>query len=377
MRAVTVMEFKVGILIIAGILAVLSLVLISDRLRFDRYYHVSAYLADAAGLRPNSPVTLAGIRIGEVDHLLPVQDARGVIKAVLRINERYPLPANAQVTISSSGIFGDSYLAFSAPHGSSDGQRMAVDGSAAVVASKGFLENASQQAERLLASANEFMGAEMRSEMKRLITNAADLAKAGTDLAKHLDAQNRQLGETLAAVKSLSEELRTRSVTVGSKVEQGLEAYTRLAASAQQQTDTLGPKIAASLERLDALGKRGEDTLTGTAGDLKAALATFAELGTRLNHIASAVESGQGVAGKLVMDQDLARDVDSMSVDLSRTAAYLAEHPEAVVFGMKKRSQDAERAHREREKARRQLLAPPSGVRLDEFRDMPATAKKP
>lgn len=375
MRAVTVMEFKVGLLIIAGMLAILSLVMISDRLRFDRYYPVSAFLSDAAGLRTNSPVTLAGIRIGEVEHLLPVQDPRGVIKAVMRINQRYPLPANASVTISSSGIFGDSFLAFSAPHGSTDNRTMAMDGSAEVVASKGFLENASQQAERMLNAANELLGPEMRAEMKRLVGNSADLAKAGTDLARHLDEQNRQIAETLAAVKSLSEELRTRSVSVGTRVEQGVEAYTRLAGSVQQQTEALGPKVAASLERLDALARRGEVAMTTSTGDLRAALAAITELGGRLNHIASAVESGQGVAGKLVMDQDLARDVDSMSVDLSRTAAYLAEHPEAVVFGMKKKNQDAERVHREHEKARRQLLAPPAGIRLDESREAPA--KKP
>lgn len=377
MRAVTVMEFKVGLLIIAGIAAILSLVLISDRLRFDRYYQVSTYLADAAGLRIESPVTLAGMRIGEVERLYPVQDPRGVVKAVLRINQRFELPANATVTMSSSGIFGDSYLAFSAPNGTADSRRMAMDGSAEVVASKGFLENASQQADHLLKAANELMGAEMRSEMKRLVTNAADLAKVGTDLAKHLDDQNRQLGETLTAVKNLADELKSRIASVGDKVELGLDAYTRLATSVQQQSDSLGPKVATSLERLDALARRGEESITTGTADLRAALASLTELGGRLNRLASAVESGQGVAGKLVMDQNLARDVDSMSVDLSRTAAYLAEHPEAVVFGMKKKNQDAERAAREGEKSRRQLLAPPAGIRLDESRQTPTAPTRP
>lgn len=366
MRLVSTLEMKVGALIIAGIAAVVGMVIVSDRLHFDKFYEVSAYLADAGGLRANSPVTLSGIRIGTVENLSPVSDTRGVIKAHMRINQRYPLPTNAQLTVSSSGIFGDSYLAFTAL-GPAETTNMPMDGSAEVIAKKGFLENASTQAEHLLSAANELMAPDMRAEMKRLITNAADLAQAGTALAKNLDSQNRQLADTLSAVRILADELRARSIAIGQQTENGLAAYTQLAGAVQHQAETLGPRIAASLEHIDALTKHGGDTLTSSAADLHAALASITELSSHCTHLVSAIESGQGVVGKLIVDTNLARDVDSISVDVARTAAYLAEHPEAAVFGLDKKDKNSEREKREREKSRRSsLMPPPSGIQLEE-----------
>ena len=376
MRAISALEIKVGLLIVIGIVAAFALMLISDRMRFDSHYQVSAYLADAGGLRKNSPVTLAGLRIGEVEQLVPVQDSRGAIRVVMRINQRHPVPAHASLTISSSGIFGDSFLAF-VVHGASDKGVLPIDGSAEVLASKGFIENASQQAERILAGASDLLGPETRAEMKRLVSNAAELAAAGATLAKHLDEQNRQVSETLGSIKTLADELRNQTATLGKKADLGLDAYTRLAGSMQQQVDSLGPRTAASLERVDQLVQRGDKILTENAGDLHNTLVSLSELSARVNHIAAAIASGQGVAGRLVMDRELARDLDSAAIDLSRTASLIAEHPEALVFGSGPDEREKQRVKREREKSRRQLLAPPGGIRLDEHRDAPVVAAPP
>jgi ABC-type transporter Mla subunit MlaD len=67
MRPASKLELKVGMLIVGGIIAAVALVLLTDRIHFDSYYVVRAYVADAAGLRQGSPVPLDGVRIGEVD----------------------------------------------------------------------------------------------------------------------------------------------------------------------------------------------------------------------------------------------------------------------------------------------------------------------
>jgi ABC-type transporter Mla subunit MlaD len=139
MRPTATLELKVGLLILIGIIATVALVLMTDRIRFDRFYTVKAYVGDAAGLRPNSPVTVDGIRVGDVVSLNAVSDPRGNIQVVMRINERSTIASDSKLTIASSGIFGDSFFAFS---GSSDPNAVALkkDGTAEVQASRGFLD---------------------------------------------------------------------------------------------------------------------------------------------------------------------------------------------------------------------------------------------
>jgi ABC-type transporter Mla subunit MlaD len=309
-------------------------------------------------------VTLAGIRIGEVERLEPVRDQRGAIRVRLKINDRYPLPANVSLTIGSSGIFGDSYLAFSA-NGQPSTATLAMDGSAEVVAGRGFFETASQKAEQILNSTNELLGPDMRAEYKRLVSNAADLAAAGTTLAKHIDEQNQRLADTLTAVQKLADELRTQTAPLATKVGSATEAVTNLAASIQKQSETLTPRIASTLDKLDGVATRGQAALATGSDDLHAALTAITTLTGRIDHIAANVETGQGVMGRLLMDQQLAHDLDNTAVDLSRTAALIADHPEALVFGT---GQDGDEQARRRaeEKQRRALLPPLPSVRLEE-----------
>src|SRR5258708_3712649 len=107
------LEFKVGILIVAGLAATVILILVSDRISFERYYKVTAYLDNAGGLRVGSPVTLSGIRVGDVETIATAKDPRGTIRVVMSVGQSHPLPADYTLQISTSGIFGDSFMAFS------------------------------------------------------------------------------------------------------------------------------------------------------------------------------------------------------------------------------------------------------------------------
>ena len=134
-------EFRIGLLVVAGFVAVVLLILVSDRITFDSYYRVTAYMENAAGLQTGSPVELTGIQIGEIDSIQTSKSetAPGAVIAVLRINDRYTLYSTSTLTVASSGIFGDSFLSFStqAPE---DDKLLAKDGTAIVVAAPGFID---------------------------------------------------------------------------------------------------------------------------------------------------------------------------------------------------------------------------------------------
>jgi phospholipid/cholesterol/gamma-HCH transport system substrate-binding protein len=352
MRPASTLELKVGMLIVGGLIATVALVLVTDRISFDRYYQVNAYLADAAGLRPNSPVTLSGIRIGEVENLIPVNDPRGNILVRIKVNQRHLIPADATLTISSSGIFGDSYLAFT---GSSDvnTRTLGMDGKAEVKASRGFFDKASQQAENILAGASDLLGGETSHDIKRLVKNAADLAAAGVRLADGLEVQGKELGATLASVRALSDELRATTRTLGERAQSTMQHVEGALATIEKQGDALGARAGATLDRIDALAEHGGKAVDGTASEVASTLAGMRTLSERLNRIATALDNGEGVAGQLLRNRELARELNNTAIDLSRTAAYVADHPEALVFGASKEDAAAQRARREREKERR------------------------
>jgi len=352
MKPASKLELKVGMLIVGGIIATVALVLLTDRIRFDSYYTVNAYLTDAAGLRQGSPVTLDGVRIGEVDLVSVIGDPRGNIQVKLRVNERHPIPSDAKLTLASSGIFGDSFMAFS---GAKDPKapQLPMDDTAAVQASRGFLDKASQQAEAILSGVSDLLTGETRDDIKRLIKGAADLAESGKRLADNLDTQNKMLGETLASVKLLSDDLRVTVAELKTKVDVTLTRVDGVLTTVDTQAKTLSDKTAVTIERVDGLVQKATTVLDQSGPELTQTLIAARELSQKIQRIAEALAAGEGVAGQLLVNRQLAQDLNNTVIDLSRTAALIADHPEALVFGMSKEESATQRARREREKQRR------------------------
>lgn len=352
MKPASKLELKVGMLIVGGIIATVALVLLTDRIRFDSYYTVNAYLADAAGLRQGSPVTLDGVRIGEVDLVTVVGDTRGNILVKLRVNERHPIPSDSKLTLASSGIFGDSFMAFS---GSVDPEAapLPMDDTAAVQASRGFFDKAGQQAEMILAGVSDLLAGETRNDIKRLIKGAADLAESGKRLTDNLDAQNKALGETLASVRSLSDDLRVTVAEMQTKLDGTLTRVDGVLSTVDTQAKNLGDRTAGTIARVDGLVQKATAVLDQSGPELTQTLVAARELSQKIQRIADALAAGEGVAGQLLINRQLAQDLNNTAIDLSRTAALIADHPEALVFGMSKEESAAQRARREREKQRR------------------------
>jgi phospholipid/cholesterol/gamma-HCH transport system substrate-binding protein len=352
MRPTSTLELKVGLLIVLGIVAIVALVLMTDRIRFDRFYTVKAYVGDAAGLRPNSPVTVDGIRVGDVVSLNAVTNPRGNIQVVMRVNERSNIPSDAKLTISSSGIFGDSFLAFS---GSIDPKAKPLphDGTAEVQASRGFLDKASQQAENILAGVSDLLDQELRKDVKRFMRNAAEMAENGAQLTKHLDDQTSYIRKSLVSIKKLSEGVRETVQALETRVDTTLGKVDVLLGTANTQVTKIGDQAGAVLHNFEQVGTNANDAIVRIAPEVNATLVATRQLAERIDRIAAALENGDGIAGQLLVNKALAEDLNHTAIDLSRTAALVADHPEVLVFGMSKEESAAQQERREREKQRR------------------------
>src|SRR3954469_6139720 len=100
MRPSQRLEIKVGLLIIAGVVALVTMVMMSDKVSFERYYRVAAYMKDAGGLRLKSPVTLSGIGVGHVDHISQATNPRGPIRVDLKILNGIRIPSDAELELA-------------------------------------------------------------------------------------------------------------------------------------------------------------------------------------------------------------------------------------------------------------------------------------
>ncbi len=110
-------EVAVGLFVLLGVLALLGLAFQVSGLadwRPGGGYEVVARFADSSGLKPRAPVTLAGVRIGEVT-AVEYDAERFQALARLRIDGRFrELPRDSSASIVSAGLLGEKYIALQA-----------------------------------------------------------------------------------------------------------------------------------------------------------------------------------------------------------------------------------------------------------------------
>jgi phospholipid/cholesterol/gamma-HCH transport system substrate-binding protein len=143
MRANRTLEIGTGLFVLLGFAALFFLTtqLPSSGLKLGggkSTYHLTAEFDNIGDLKVGSPVTIAGVRIGEVDS---IRFDPKTFKAVvgMRINRQYSqIPDDSFASIQTQGLLGGKYIAFS-PGGSDmsfkDGARVEQTQSAIVLES--------------------------------------------------------------------------------------------------------------------------------------------------------------------------------------------------------------------------------------------------
>lgn len=120
-------EITVGLFILAGIAALLVLALkVSNLGAFTgtvQGYHVIARFENVGGLKPRSPVTIAGVLVGRVESI-GFDEASQQALVKLNISNEYKLSADTSASIFTAGLLGEQYLGLE-PGGD---ERMLKDG---------------------------------------------------------------------------------------------------------------------------------------------------------------------------------------------------------------------------------------------------------
>jgi phospholipid/cholesterol/gamma-HCH transport system substrate-binding protein len=111
------LELIVGVFVLAGLSAVafLALKIGAGNLVGSDTYLLQARFTNLGGLNPGSNVVIAGVSVGRVEAVrLNPADYSAITE--LRLRKTVQLPADSIVSIKTSGLIGDKYLAI-APGG--------------------------------------------------------------------------------------------------------------------------------------------------------------------------------------------------------------------------------------------------------------------
>ncbi|MBA2482734.1 MAG: MCE family protein [Planctomycetes bacterium] len=353
MRPSQRLEIKVGLLIVSGVIATVAMVLLSDKISFESTYVISAYMDDAAGLRTNSPVTLSGIPIGKVARIVAAQDARGSIRVEMKVNKVFLVPQDSALQLSTSGIFGDSSLAFQPKKHGGSSDLLPTDGSAEVIATPGFLETLTVQAKGILGGVSGILTDDTRDDAKLLVKNAAALAGEGAKLAKGLNENQIQLNEILEQMRGISKDLKNVTGTLSEHIDSITSKIDSTLGAIDARVESIAARADHTLGSINNLAGHADQLLTDHRADIGLMLRKFRDISVHVANITADLDAGEGVIGQLLVNRDLAKDVNGVAIDLATAADLINDHPETLVWGTSESLRNEYRARRERLKMKR------------------------
>ena len=106
-------DISVGMFMLMGLLALLVMVMkVSGITHFvtQKGFQVTAQFTDIGGLKVRAPVTIAGVRVGEVTKIeLQPQDLSARVTMVLRSDQQIPY-TDSSARILTEGLLGSNYI---------------------------------------------------------------------------------------------------------------------------------------------------------------------------------------------------------------------------------------------------------------------------
>lgn len=118
-----VLELLVGLFMLMGILAVFTLAFqVSGLSQYSTRasFHIDAVFDNIGDLKIRAPVTIAGVRVGEVDSII-IGNRDFKAKVGMRIDKRQDkLPVDTTAKILTAGLIGANYIELIPGYGDSD-----------------------------------------------------------------------------------------------------------------------------------------------------------------------------------------------------------------------------------------------------------------
>ena len=331
-RSLAWAELKVGVLtIVAVVIAALTIFMLTgSRGFFWQRYSLKTQFTSVAGLKPGSPVRLAGVEVGAVTDVVIAGEQ---VDVVFDVNQRWRdrITTMSVAKLGSVSLLGESAVDITpstsgtpipdwgyvrpgkAPAQISDITDSASGGIAELTSLIHDVRSGRGTVGKLMTED------QLHTELQRFVATAGDLTDGlrqgrGT-LGKLLnDPRSANALETsLRNIEDLTARLNAGEGSLGKLLHD--ESFSRSLTSTTTNLDTVVGKL-----------NRGE----GTAGKLVTDPALFNRLNAvteRLDVLVTRLNDGEGTAGQLLKDKQLYENMNKVTTEMSALIAEITKNP--------------------------------------------------
>jgi phospholipid/cholesterol/gamma-HCH transport system substrate-binding protein len=331
-RSLAWSELKLGVLTIAAIvIAAMTVFLVTGGKGFFwQRYTLKTRFASVPGLKSGSPVRLAGVEVGSVDLVTPVDE---IVEVTFEVHRRWRdrITTGSVARLGSVSLLGESAVDITpsltgtplpewgyVPQGRTAAQLADVT------------DQASQGITELTATIHDLRAGRgtvgrlmtdegLYTELNRFVSGASDLTeglkKGRGSLGKLLN--DRKIADALETslkhIEELTGQLNAGEGSLGKLLKD--DAFSRSLTSATSNMDALVSKL---------------NSREGTAGKLISDPALFDRLTTvttQLDRLVTRLNDGEGTAGLLLKDKQLYENMNGAVGDLRRLVSDIRRDP--------------------------------------------------
>jgi phospholipid/cholesterol/gamma-HCH transport system substrate-binding protein len=289
-------EVRIGIAVITAAVIFIAggMYLRGTDLRSSQYALKVLY-KNVNGLKTGDLVTVAGLGIGHVGSMAL---AGRQIAVDLQIQTRIRLPKDSEAILKSETIMGGKYIEVSPGSNEKmleDGDSLAGRYEADLSELTSTLAPLSDKIHEILENVNTTFDQPMRSRIQGIVGN---LANSSSSLEKVIRVDGDQFSQAIGDFRQFSRDLSTFARNLDS-----------IALTQRENVSSSMTSLKNVAREVDKISAKME-----TATDA-------------LNLVLTRLKRGEGTLGKLIQDERLYNDIDSLTVNLSLLARDLRENP--------------------------------------------------
>jgi phospholipid/cholesterol/gamma-HCH transport system substrate-binding protein len=331
-RSLAWSELRIGVLTIAAIVitALTIFLLTGTRGFFWQRYSLKTRFTNVAGLKPGSPVRVAGVEVGQVTE---TGFSGEQVDVTFEVNDEYRslITTTSMARLGSVSLLGESAVDITPSDG---GTPIPEWGYVPAGRAPSQISDLTDQANQGIAELSSLIhdvragrgtvgklmtDDRLHDDLRRFVTSAGNLTEGlrqgrGTLGQLLTDPQTANaLEASLQNIESLTRRLNAGEGSLGSLLHD--DSFSRSLTSATTNLDTLVGKL-----------NRGE----GTAGKLMTDPALFDRLNSvtnRLDTLVTRLNEGEGTAGLLLKDRQLYENMNKVTSEMSALIAEITKNP--------------------------------------------------
>ncbi len=364
-------EIWVGIFVVIGIVLLVLMTVKIEKFQIGKEvgYLLNIYFDSVTGLEKNSPVRVAGVRVGNVEKIALEQ---GKAKVTFRLPPEVVLYKDAKAYIKSEGFLGEKYVEISPgtvgsprlePNGLVEQGEPPLD-MEQVLSKVGTIKDDikdiakplgdvlkavdAKKVEGMINNFNKFSGqlTGIANDSKETILRAKDAFSRIEDIGDKVKKGEGTLGKlltddtiyqdakkTLETLKNVSEKIERGEGALGKMInddslykeaKKTVEALKNVSEKIEQGEGTLGKLI-----KDESLYQEVKETVHSAKETMQSANEALQSV----KGIAEKVEKGEGTLGKLVNDDTLMKETEKTLKKIQKTAEGVQEQTPITVLG--------------------------------------------